>query len=107
MEVQNITKVFDAVSIAAAGSANSQPINTAHIKRLRVVIPTSGANITTKIQGSADGGTTWFDLATYALAATGYQAILELPGPLVRLSASNAGAGAQTINAGIILDGIC
>lgn len=99
------TLLFNAQSVAASGSANSGTVDGTNVKRCRVLIDSAGADITVSLQASADGGTTWFSLASYAVGATGIQAVTELPGPLLRLRAANGNAvSAQSVTARIVTE---
>ncbi len=96
------TVMFDAVSIASSGSADSAAVIAEWARRARVIIPSSGADVTVKLQTSLDG-TSWHDLASYAVAATGAQAVVDLCDRQLRLSASNAGLSAQSVTAHLVL----
>lgn len=98
--------LFNATSVAAAGTATSNTVDVDSQGRLRPVIDQSGANISVTVETSADGGTTWHDLVAYAAGATGAQAIIDLPGVLVRAVASNAGVGAETVTAHLLIEPI-
>lgn len=96
------TTAFNAVSVAASGTADSATVDGTDVTRARVVIDSSGANITVSLQSSADGGTTWHDVDSYAAGVTGVQAVVELPGTLLRLRAANAGVGAESVTAHLV-----
>lgn len=91
-------------SLAASGSTQSVKVDGTAMRRIRVYIKTSGADVTVEIETSANDGVTWQDFITYTTGATGSQDVIELPGPDFRLSASNAGVGAQDIEAGIFIE---
>lgn len=111
LEVENTTAVvlvskttlFTAQSVPTSSSVNSATTDGGNIVRARVFIDSSGADITVKLQASADDGTTWHDVATYVAGAVGVQAVIDLPGPLLRLRATNASAiSAQSVTARIV-----
>lgn len=102
MDIQRVSNAVD-LSILAAGNGQSAAQNVSHARRAKWFIKTSGANCTATPQFSLDG-TTWFNGTAYALAATGPQTVIELPGPYVRLSVANAGAGTQTFTADLVLE---
>ncbi len=97
-----VRQAFDATSIAASGTQNSAALDLAYARQVRPVIDAAGANVTVTAQTSVDGGATWHDLAAYAAGEVGAQAVVETPGVLVRLSAFNAGVGAETVTAALI-----
>lgn len=95
---------FNATSVPTSSSANS--VSSGGADKCRVFIESAGADITVSLQASADGGTTWLQVAAYAAGVTGIQAVSELPGPLVRLRAANANAiSAQAVTAKIVTNG--
>lgn len=95
-------QAFNAQSIPAAGTATFG--FSGGVRRCRFVGTSAGANVSVKVQTTADGGTTWSDLATYAAGSVvGAQAVLELCDVELRLLASNAGAAAESITGWIIL----
>lgn len=94
---------FDSVSIPAGNTVTSTPLDATYTRRARVLIHASGANVTVSAEVSADSGTTWFPVATYAAGATGAQAVLELVDKQFRLKASNAGAAAESVTAYAVL----
>lgn len=98
-----VRDLFDGTSVAAAGTV-SVTVDVDEHGRLRPLIDQSGPNVTVKVQTSPDGGTTWYDLASYSAGTTGVQPIIDLPGPLVRVSASNGGVSAQTVTAHLIVE---
>lgn len=102
MENQHVKDAVN-LSIAAAGNDQSIAINTLHARKVKWFIKTSGANCTATPQFSMDG-TTWINGTAYTAAATGGQAVIELPGPYVRLSVANAGAGTQTFTADLLIE---
>lgn len=95
---------FNATSVPNSSSANSE--SSGCTDKCRVFIESAGADITVSLQASADGGTTWLQVAAYAAGVTGVQAVADLPGPLVRLRAANAHAlNAQAVTAKIVING--
>lgn len=95
--------MLDNVSVAAGGTADTT-LDVDGQGRIRPVIDASGADITVTVDTSVDGGVTWHELASYAAGSTGAQAIIDLPGVLVRMVASNAGAGAQSRTASLLIE---
>lgn len=102
MENQHIKDAVS-LSIAAAGSEQSVAINTLHARKAKWFIKTSGADCTATPQFSMDG-TTWISGTAYTAAATGGQAVIELPGPYVRLSVANGGGGTQALTADLLIE---
>lgn len=90
-------KVLDNVSVAASGSESSTWFRVGPHRRVRVVESGSGANVTYKIEGSPDGGVTAYEIQTAAAGAA-----VDLYDPWIRVTADNAGAGAETANAWLV-----
>lgn len=93
-------------AIAALGSADSASYDASELNRLRVVIQSSGANVTLSLRGSVDGGATWHEIQSYAAGETGIQTAVAMPGTLVQLHAENAGPGSQGIEAGFLTESL-
>lgn len=91
--------VLDNVSVAAGGTEVSAWTSWGEARAIRVVVASAGANITVTLQGTVDGGTTVYDIATVA----GTDSVRDLSDGLIRLKADNSGAGAESIDAWLIL----
>lgn len=102
MEIQNVINAAN-LSVAASGNGQSPAMKTSHARRCKWVITASGANCTATPQFSVDG-TNWFSGTAYTAAATGPQAVIDMPGPYVRLSVANAGAGTQVVTANLLVE---
>lgn len=102
MKVQSQSQ-YNNGAIAAAGSAQTPTYDVSHARRVKWFITVSGANCTATPQFSLDG-TNWFNGAAYAAGATGPQAVIDMPGPYVRLNVANGGAGAQSFTAQLLCE---
>lgn len=100
--VQQVSNAAN-LSVAAAGNGQSPAQKVLHATRAKWFITASGANCTATPQFSHDG-ITWFSGTAYAAAATGPQAVMDLPGAFVRLSVANAGAGTQVVTADLLIE---
>lgn len=88
---------LDNVSVAAGGSEVSAWVPASQERAVRTVIASAGANITVTLQGTVDG-TTIYDIESPVT-----DAVVDLSDARVRLKADNAGAGAESIDAWIVL----
>jgi hypothetical protein len=92
---------FDAVSVAASGTAQSSAFVASYARKARVVIPSSGVDVTVSLE--AFHGGSWVALTSYSAGVTGPQAIVDILDPQVRLTASNSGLAAESITAYLVL----
>lgn len=90
------------VSIAAGGTETSAWFSAYETEALRAVVASAGANVTVDIEGSPDGGSTTYTIAS---GVTGSDQVRDACENLVRLSASNSGAGAESVDAYLLLRG--
>lgn len=93
---------LDSVSVAAGGTETSAWLSAYESEAIRAVIDSAGADITVDIEGSPDDGTTTYTIAS---GVTGSDQVRDACENKVRLSASNSGAGAQSVDAYLILRG--
>lgn len=93
---------LDNVSVAAGATETSVWFNANEAEAIRAIVDSVGADITVDIEGSPDDGTTTYTIAS---AITGGDQVRDVATKLVRLSASNSGAGAQSVDAWLLLGG--
>jgi hypothetical protein len=99
MNVHLIASAIDGSSTSTVGSAYSlieamrDNNNRNNIGTVQMVHVT-GSGATIKVQGSADGGTNWIDLATGITASTGKTLALM---PSLRAAVTSAGTGTVSV----------
>jgi hypothetical protein len=104
MNVHLIASAIDGSSTSTVGSAYSlieamrDNNNRNNIGTVQMVHLT-GSGATIKVQGSADGGTNWIDLATGITASTGKTLALM---PSLRAAVTGASGAASTVSVYIV-----
>lgn len=81
------------VSVAAGGTEVSAWVEAASVRAVRAVVIAAGANVTVTLEGSPDGGTTVYEIAA---AVAGVDQVRDLADDVIRVSAANAGVGAES-----------
>lgn len=99
MAIQTI-HALDNVSVAAGGTENSNWFTGYLVEALRAVIDSAGANITVDIEGSPDQGNTVYTIAS---GVTGSDQVRDVSDRWVRLSATNGGTGAESVDAWLMV----
>jgi hypothetical protein len=89
------------VSVALSGSESSDWISVSGYRALRVVTGGSGADVTYKLEGSPDGGTTVYEVSASVTNAD----LVNLADDAVRVTAANASAtAAETADCWLVLN---
>ena len=91
-----VRRLTDAAIPAGGGSVSSPWLPAEYFSRLRVVVLSKGADVTVKLEASPDEGTTVYELAANV---TGVGQVLDLADNDIRLTATNAGAAAEAVDA--------
>ncbi|SNR44190.1 hypothetical protein SAMN06265360_10629 [Haloechinothrix alba] len=96
---------FDGVSVAANGSLSSREVSGVTARRVRLMVTSAGADVSVALEASPNNGGDWLELSSTSGGATGAQAVEEMPGLLLRMTASNANdTNSQNVTAYLLLD---
>lgn len=87
----NTEQIFDATPLATSASATSTPSTSDWARTAVLVIESAGSNVAVSLEGSVDGGATWYEIEAHAAGLTGRFAT-AIADPLVRVLAVNESA---------------
>jgi hypothetical protein len=94
MPVRNRHNVRTIQAAAIATGSNSPSFSAQEADGLLIYLTASAGTVTATLQGSSDGGTTWFTLETFSPGSAAnfvYRAIFPVPG-LCRIAVGGTGS---------------